>query len=90
MKETRFFFVPDARSRVELPQDEANHATRVLRLAEGDDFFIMDGEGYFFRAIITVATNHRCLYKIIDIIDIEDLGGIFRRGAFPDPSGHHR
>jgi 16S rRNA (uracil1498-N3)-methyltransferase len=26
----------------------------------------MDGEGYFFRAIITVATNHRCLYKIID------------------------
>jgi len=71
MKETRFFFVPDARSRVELPQDEANHATRVLRLAEGDDFFIMDGEGYFFRAIITVATNHRCLYKIIDIMPQE-------------------
>lgn len=71
MKETRFFFVPDARSRVELPQDEANHATRVLRLAEGGDFFIMDGEGYFFRAIITVATNHRCLYKIIDIMPQE-------------------
>ena len=71
MKETRFFFVPDARSRVELPQDEANHATRVLRLAEGDDFFIMDGEGYFFRAIITVASNHRCLYKIIDIMPQE-------------------
>ena len=71
MKETRFFFVPDARSRVELPQDEANHATRVLRLAEGDDFFIMDGEGYFFRAIITIATNHRCLYKIIDIMPQE-------------------
>ena len=71
MKETRFFFVPDARNRVELPQDEANHAIRVLRLAEGDDFFIMDGEGYFFRAIITVATNHRCLYKIIDIMPQE-------------------
>lgn len=71
MKETRFFFVPDARNRVELPQDEANHATRVLRLAEGDDFFIMDGEGYFFQAIITVATNHRCLYKIIDIMPQE-------------------
>ena len=71
MKETRFFFVLDARSRVELPQDEANHATRVLRLAEGDDFFIMDGEGYFFRAIITIATNHRCLYKIIDIMPQE-------------------
>ena len=71
MKETRFFFVPDARNRVELPQDEANHATRVLRLAEGDDFFIMDGEGYFFRAKITVATNHRCLYKIIDIMPQE-------------------
>ena len=35
------------------------------------DAVIMDGEGYFFRAIITVATNHRCLYKIIDIMPQE-------------------
>lgn len=66
MKEVRFFYVPDARNCIELPSEEANHATRVLRLKEGDELFLMDGEGYFFRAIITVATNHRCLYKIID------------------------
>lgn len=66
MKEVHYFFVPDARNRVELPPDEASHATRVLRLTEADELFLMDGEGYFFRAIITIATNHRCLYKIID------------------------
>lgn len=66
MKEVRFFYVPDARNCIELPSEEAKHATRVLRLKEGDELFLMDGEGYFFRAIITVATNHRCLYKIID------------------------
>ena len=66
MKEVHYFYVPDARNRVELPPDEASHATRVLRLTEADELFLMDGEGYFFRAIITIATNHRCLYKIID------------------------
>ena len=32
MKETRYFFVPDAAHQQELPQDEAMHAMRVLRL----------------------------------------------------------
>ena len=66
MKEVHFFYVPDARNRVELPSDEASHATRVLRLSEADELYLMDGEGCFFRAIITVATNHRCQYKILD------------------------
>ncbi|MBO7068474.1 MAG: 16S rRNA (uracil(1498)-N(3))-methyltransferase [Bacteroidaceae bacterium] len=71
MKETRFFFVPDARNCIELPQDEAKHATRVLRLAEGDELMLMDGSGCFYRAYITVATGHRCLYKIFDFLPQE-------------------
>lgn len=71
MKETRFFFVPDARNHTELPEEEAKHATRVLRLTEGDELLLMDGEGSFFRAEITAASNHRCMYKILEVMPQE-------------------
>ena len=45
MKEERYFYVPDANDTNELPQEEAIHATRVLRLTEGDEIFLMDGRG---------------------------------------------
>ena len=71
MKETRFFFVPDAANRTELPDDEAKHAVRVLRLAEGDELLLMDGEGSFFRAEITAASSHRCMYKVLEVMPQE-------------------
>ena len=71
MKETRFFFVPNAGNLSELPSDEAKHATRVLRLTVGDELLLMDGNGSFYSAEITVADNHRCLYKILDVIPQE-------------------
>ena len=45
MKETRFFYVPDADQQQELPAQEAMHAMRVLRLKSGDELFLMDGVG---------------------------------------------
>ena len=71
MKEVHFFYAPEARERVELPQDEAKHALRVLRLSEGDELMLMDGAGGFFRAIITAASGYRCMYKIIDCMPQE-------------------
>ena len=71
MKETRFFYVPDAAEGSELPEDEAKHATRVLRLTVGDELLLMDGNGSFYRAEITVATGHRCLYKILETMPQE-------------------
>lgn len=71
MKETRFFYVPDAGNLTELPADEAKHATRVLRLSVGDELLLMDGKGTFFRAEITVADNHRCLYRITETMPQE-------------------
>ena len=50
MKEVRFFYVPDAAQVNELPADEAMHAMRVLRLKGGDELFLMDGVGNFYRA----------------------------------------
>lgn len=64
MKEVRFFY--DSLVNGELPQEEAKHATRVLRLSQGDELLLMDGNGSFFRAEITVADNHRCLYRILE------------------------
>ena len=37
MKEVRFFYVPNADSVNELPEEEAQHAVRVLRMEMGDE-----------------------------------------------------
>lgn len=66
MKEERFFYVPNATDVDRLPQEEAAHATRVLRLKEGDSIFLIDGEGGIHQAVVTIATNKQCQYKITD------------------------
>ena len=64
MKEVRFFYVPDAQQQTELPPDEAMHAMRVLRLKGGDELFLMDGKGNYFKAEVTIAATHHCYYEI--------------------------
>lgn len=64
MKETRFFYCPDAPGTDCLPEEEAQHAVRVLRLKEGDEVMLMDGKGVYYRALITLASNKKCMYDI--------------------------
>lgn len=71
MKEERYFYVPNASNLSELPQEEAQHAIRVLRLKEGDTIYLMDGEGSFYKALVTMTTNKRCAYNIIETIPQE-------------------
>ncbi|MBQ2536703.1 MAG: 16S rRNA (uracil(1498)-N(3))-methyltransferase [Bacteroidales bacterium] len=71
MKEVRFFYVPNASSVNELPEEEAQHAVRVLRMEMGDEMMLMDGEGIFYRAIVTEATKKRCLYRIEETLPQE-------------------
>ena len=66
MKEVRFFYVPDAATQMELPQDEAMHAMRVLRLTGGDEMYLMDGVGNYYRAKVTIAATHHCYYEILE------------------------
>jgi 16S rRNA (uracil1498-N3)-methyltransferase len=66
MKEERYFYVPDAAAASELPQEEAMHALRVLRLTEGDEISLVDGEGTLYRAVITSATGKHCHYDIAE------------------------
>ena len=69
MKEERFFYDPLVSG--ELPQEEAHHAVKVLRLGVGDEMWLMDGKGTFYRATITAATGHRCLYSIEETLPQE-------------------
>jgi 16S rRNA (uracil1498-N3)-methyltransferase len=66
MKESRYFYVPDAANQTELPPDEAMHAMRVLRLKGGDELFLMDGIGNYYRAQVTIAATHHCYYEILE------------------------
>lgn len=68
MKEVRYFYVPDAAHQGELPAEEATHALRVLRLKAGDEIFLMDGEGSFCRAEVSMASSKHCLYDIREIM----------------------
>ncbi len=66
MKEARYFFVPEAVAAGCLPEEEAIHALRVLRLSPGDEIFLIDGNGFFHRALVSVTTSKKCLYEIVE------------------------
>ena len=68
MRETRYFYVPNATSRQDLPDEEAVHALRVLRLEAGDELFLMDGQGTFYRALVTLTTAKKCMYEICEVL----------------------
>ena len=55
MKEIRYFYVPNAATVGELPEEEAKHAVKVLRLQCGDRMVLVDGEGGLFDAEVSVA-----------------------------------
>lgn len=71
MKEIRYFYVPNAASVGELPEEEAKHAVRVLRLQSGDRMVLVDGEGGLFDAEVSVASGKHCLYNILETLPYE-------------------
>ncbi len=67
------FYTPDIQTCTELPEEEAQHCVRVLRLVTGDEITLADGKGNFYRAEITAATNKRCFVTIRETIYQEPL-----------------
>lgn len=65
MKEIRFFYAPEASCVQELPEDEARHALRVLRLKDGDEIVVSDGKGCLYEARIANAGKKNCPFDII-------------------------
>lgn len=62
------FYTPDIQTRAELPEEEAQHCVRVLRLNTGDPVMLTDGKGNFYRAEISAAANKRCTVNILEVI----------------------
>ena len=67
------FYTPDIATTLELPQDEAAHAIRVLRLAEGSEVMLTDGKGSFYRAEIDMISGKRCYVRIVETITPDSL-----------------
>ena len=84
MKEVRFFYAPDAESKIELPAEEVTHAVKVLRLQEGDDIFLIDGKGNFFKAQIDTVSNKHCFYHIVEkLVQPKEWSGNIHLGIAP-------
>ena len=60
------FYTPDIQTSHELPEEEAAHAIRVLRLQAGDEVTLTDGIGNFYRARISLVAHKRCLVDILE------------------------
>ncbi|MCR5680398.1 MAG: 16S rRNA (uracil(1498)-N(3))-methyltransferase [Prevotella sp.] len=71
MKEERYFYVPTVALSGELPEEEATHALRVLRLKAGDELMLMDGQGTFYQASVAAASGKHCLYHVEQAIPQE-------------------
>ncbi|MBQ6693771.1 MAG: 16S rRNA (uracil(1498)-N(3))-methyltransferase [Bacteroidaceae bacterium] len=54
------FYAPDIETTWELPEEEATHCLRVLRLGVGSTIEITDGKGTFHEAIISSINGKHC------------------------------
>ena len=54
-------------------KEESRHIGKVLRKKEGDVLDITNGEGYFFKAELTLVTPKKCLAQIIELTEQEPL-----------------
>ena len=65
------FYTPDIDICLELPEEEAGHCLRVLRLGVGDEVMLADGKGFFYKAVISAATGKRCQVKVVEKMEQE-------------------
>ena len=65
------FYAPDAHeigAEIDLPGDEAQHLSRVLRLKAGDSLAVFNGSGGEFTAVVASATKTRVRVRLGDRI----------------------
>ena len=65
------FYAPSASelgSEIELPDDEAQHIGRVLRLKAGDSLAVFNGRGGEFAAIVTSMTKSRVTVRLAGVV----------------------
>jgi len=65
------FYVPDMAVHPQLPEPEAQHCLKVLRMQTGDIVQLTDGKGNFYKAAITEAHPKHCRLNILEIIPLQ-------------------
>lgn len=70
MPELPIFYTPDLHlPDYTLPEEESQHAAKVLRLREGGRIQLNDGRGNGYVAEITIAHPRHCQVKVIDPVE---------------------
>lgn len=64
------FYAPDIETVNLLPEEEALHCVRVLRLKEGDQVEVVDGKGHLFLCEIVSANHKNCAVSIVEKTDV--------------------
>ena len=67
------FYTPDILTEMQLPDEEAQHCVRVLRMTEGDEILLTDGKGSFYRALIRTAHPKHCKVEIVETMTPDPL-----------------
>lgn len=63
------FYAPDIAETLQLPEQESQHAVRVLRMSEGDELEVVDGCGCRYVCRITLAHSKRCAIEIVERVE---------------------
>jgi len=62
------FYAPDIAMNLQLPETEAHHCLKVLRMQPGDTLWVTDGKGFFYRAEITEIHVKHCRVNLLETI----------------------
>lgn len=60
------FYAPEIESALCLPEEESQHAIRVLRLKAGDEIEVIDGKGNRYLCKVSLAHQKKCGVEIVD------------------------
>lgn len=63
------FYTPDILNTSVLPEEESLHCVRVLRMKEGDEVLLTDGQGQFYDAVIAHAHQKHCGVEILKTME---------------------
>ncbi|WDQ17515.1 RsmE family RNA methyltransferase [Rhodopirellula sp. P2] len=87
---TRRYYVPDLRTQapvVQLPDEEASHAARVMRIQPGDRIELFDGTGHQSGAEVVSVSKRECVVRCdaIETVNREPRVAVDLAIGFPKP-----
>jgi 16S rRNA (uracil1498-N3)-methyltransferase len=62
------FYTPDIVANAQLPEQEAQHCLKVLRMQSGDKIHLTDGKGNFYEAVLVEANPKHCRVDILQTL----------------------